>query len=228
MSVKKEGMTIIMPHVRLLCAIVLLSLGLFACSSTDPAPQQPDRDELAVEKESGVLYVTPVDLFTGEAARLKPFLGEAGAVKLAYTGNKRMIKCSLEVWENGQMVQTISSMSSAMNQKEDSDVYSFDGELIITIDEVKTDEKPAPYAVKYAFVDEQGYSMGEGEIPFEKEFSSRGGISQQEPMQIPEDGKAIIWGIQATDKRSMTFYNSAEETVKQAEWAFVATVTLTD
>jgi hypothetical protein len=223
--------------------MLLLCLGLVACTPAEPtaeqqsqAPEQPagtgeqppTLGQPAGTAEQGVLYVEPFALFTGEAARLKPFLGDAGAVKLTYTGSKRMLECSLEVWENGRLTQTVGSMSSGMAQVADSNLYHFAGELIVTMDKPATDGQPAPYRVRYAFVNDQGYAMGEGQIPIKQDFSIRGEISQPAPLAITEEEKAIVWGMQASFGHSMRSYGTAEETLKQAEWALVAVVSLRD
>ncbi|WP_127593076.1 hypothetical protein [Paenibacillus lautus] len=81
---------------------------------------------------SSKIEFTPVDLFQGDAAKFKLFLGPmTGAFKLKYEGNKPNL--DIDIWKNGQKVDSAGSIGDLFYSSDEQKV-SKEVELIISVD----------------------------------------------------------------------------------------------
>jgi len=202
--------------------IIFLLLFITACSMSEKSapPQQPAQTDV------GVLSVTPVDLFAGDAEKFKPFLGsEAGAVKLEYEGSKTKIKVETEIWENGKKVQTVQTMAS--NIRDMDKQGNFNGEFIISAQQEQGTDENFQYDLNLVlFQQGKGYTSMKGSIPKDKKYTAQMPIKMNGKVAVPDDESAVVWGIQATDQNSLSSYGSVEETLSKARWALIARISL--
>ncbi|MBP1933838.1 hypothetical protein [Ammoniphilus resinae] len=204
--------------------MILLFLFITACATNEkssPLPQPAPTD-------TGVLYVAPVDLFSGDAKKFEAFLGsDAGAVALEYEGPKTNMKVETEIWENGKKVQTVQSMVS--NIEEGEGKGKFKGEFIISAQQVQGMDENFEYDLNLVlFQQEKGYTSMKGTIPKDKKYTAQMPIKIDGKMDVPEDESVVVWGIQATDQNSLSSYSSVEETLNKARWALIARISLDD
>lgn len=92
---------------QLVVILLILSLVLLGgCQPKgDDSPKLPE----------GTLLVQPVNLFQGDEAKYKDFLGEATGVKLQYEGQHRQLRVIVEEWENGELINSRNSIISELS-----------------------------------------------------------------------------------------------------------------
>lgn len=178
-------------------------------------------------KKEGIIYLQPVDLFAGKAAKFQPFLGNfSGAVHIKYAGKKKYLEAKLDIWENGEKTKTNGSIGIPLVEKNGQ--YIIDHEVIISVNDVNYEEESSYYIIKTAFVDGNGSSSSELRYKADKKYNSFGTMAHDEPIQISENEPAFAWGIHATDTNSIRTAGLTEEGLAETDWALVLTIELSD
>lgn len=87
---------------RGLTYVLLIVLLLTGCT-IESTQTLPDGKSAPAE-----ITLTPADPFEGEAAKLKPFLGNmTGSFTLHYEGKKPHASLDIEIWKHGKKVETV-------------------------------------------------------------------------------------------------------------------------
>lgn len=148
------------------------------------------------ELDSPGITLTPVDLFEGEQAKFKSFLGTSGGFKLRYSGEKPEVSLAISKWEDGKKTETYSVLTDVFFVPEGEQEIR-EVEVIISIDDINFSEQDKFALVKYAVWDESGSSTVSFMAPW-KDLSARRVIQYQEPITfaIDGDGSIPVWGIE--------------------------------
>lgn len=204
------------------CILLFVTLATLAC--TTPDPRQP-----IVEKQpkENMLHVEPTDLFAGEAGKFRPFLGTmAGAVKLKYTGSKKEIHAEVELWENGARTKALGSVGS-MIQGPQEGKQAFEGEFIVSIKKEQVNENKPHFEVTSAIVDKDGSTASTIYLVENVEkLAGLGAIPLNQSVDVSENSKVAVWGMQATDENWIETVELTPEELKKVKWALVFTIRL--
>lgn len=201
---------------KLLGLVLCLTLLITSCNARDVIKQEGFQAE-------------PLPLFEGDEKRYKPFLGSLSeAVKLRYTGSKGSIRVTAELWEYGVLTKTLGSITGGLQSKEGS--ASFENELIISIKELRSepDNKGTRFAATVALIGDNGSSTSELLIESPLKLTNKMPISLGEAKQLSETEDAAVWGFQATDESSLRTVDFSPEYLKEAKWAVIFKVGVTE
>ncbi|AMA72181.1 hypothetical protein ACH33_04470 [Aneurinibacillus sp. XH2] len=206
---------------KFIFVILLIILLLSACSK--PPSPTPNSEHTSTIKNN-FLYISPTDLFEGDAAKFQAFLGPlSGAVKIKYKGNKRKLKSTIELWENGKKTQTIGG--------EETDIFSkqgeFNGELAFSFQEETIEKTKPQYTVTSALIHEGGYSSSTFHLNKNAQHHIHGIVNLKQDLAIADNADVAVWGIQATDENSIST-SSPEQALKTAKWLLIVKISLLD
>ncbi len=166
-----------------------------------------------------VVTVKPVELFTGDTAKFKSFLGTmSGAFKLRYKGEKPNASLDLEVWQKGNAVEPAGSIGDLFfhsDGKENDEV-----EVIIAIED---DAVGKQMRIKLGTVYGSGSSVGTFTIPMETTKMIRGLLYDRETRSFTVEGDAVIpvWAMYGTSSNEIRASDLSLDALKEQEWALV-------
>ncbi|WP_337099153.1 hypothetical protein [Paenibacillus sp. YIM B09110] len=201
---------------KILCiiALLLLNISLLSCSTANQEP---------------VFQVTPSELFTGDSLKFKSFIENAGAVKVQYRGEKESIRLLAEVWVNGELKEIHPQMGGFLTKETKDGLRAWNGEAIISIDKSENDEGYSQYTTKSVFYEESGqvsygYTFNADEV-----HTAFGDIPlHQEQSVSPEEGEVAIWGLQATNLKTLHTMDFSPEQLKLTDWAVIFKLAATE
>jgi uncharacterized protein YrzB (UPF0473 family) len=215
----KETRLYIMRRMLIICFVIVLSTTLFGCAKSK-------------QNKLALLNVKPFELFSGDAKKFQPFLGAmSGAIKLKYKGNKRYIKTSIEIWENGTKKETLNSFGGSIIQMSKSGDHIFDGEFVISVKKQNdtANANKTRYAVTSAFIDQNGSSSFEMQIEADNQLTaSMPIVLNNKGQDISENEDIAVWGLQASDQNSMQTVDLTPEMLKRVRWAMIVKISLVD
>lgn len=192
---------------------LILSMGLLSCSIVNQKP---------------IFQVTPLDVSPKEALEYNPFMKNAGAVKVRYRGDKDSIRLLMEVWVDGELYDVHSQMGGFLTEDIGNGLKAWDGEVLISIEINETDDGHSRYTTESIFFDESGHISYEGSIDADEAHTSLGHIQLHERQRVSDEGEVAIWGIQASDRDSLTSVSLVPEELKQTDWALVFKLAATE
>lgn len=201
-----------MPKLRLLSLVIVMSAVL--CSCGKPEPVKP-----------ASLRVEPVDLFAGDSKKFQPFLGfMTGAVKLKYDGEKKTIRASAEIWENGVKTQDLGSIASMLNNEKRK---PYEGEFIVSLKERQSGDPSGSGAGTSYMATVSFYQPGGGaststfQVDAPAKHTSKMEVRLGGPLEAAETEQVAVWGMQATDNNTMRTIDFTPESLKNAKWVIV-------
>jgi len=201
----------------MLVFIFTLLLSLMACSGTETKKEELEK----------IITIEPVDLFSGNAAKFQPFLGNfSGAVHVKYAGEMKLIEAKLDIWENGEKTKAVGNFGIPLIEKNGQ--YKFDHEVIISVNEFNYEGETSYYIIKTALVEGFGASSSQIRLEKDEKYTGFSTLTLQEPIQVAENEPALVWGMQATDKNFLRTIDLTEESLAQTDWALVLTIELSD
>jgi len=204
--------------VLFICMFMSLTVG---CTSE----VSEDTSELRTNKATQIT-VEPVDLFSGEGAKFKPFLGEmSGAVKLSYNGEQPNAALDIDIWQNGKKVSSQGSIGDLFlrsSGRENREV-----EVIISIDTLNIEAKDR-YTVKVGTFNGTGSGLTTFTLPRNEKMTVHGLISESEERTFEAQGAVPIWGMQSTSSNMIQSANLSAESLNRLEWALVITLRFKD
>lgn len=174
------------------------------------------------------ITLTPVELFQGDEAKYRPFLGNmTGAFTLRYDGSKPNVALDIDVWQDGKKASGAGSIGDLFFSK-DQQVRSGEVEVILSVDSVSGKEGQDDYdQVKVGVFHDSGSSLATFSVPHGKKLTGRGLMAGQEKRTFPvADLPAPVWGIQATSTNQMRTADLSEESLSRLEWGLVFTLRL--
>lgn len=205
-------------EMRIIASILIMLFFLTGCSaeSTEtPSGNKPD---------PVTMKLTPVELFKGDTAKFKLFLGSmSGAFKLTYEGKKPNASLDIDIWKDGRKADSLGSIGDLFYSTEESK-SGHEVEVIISIDTVSLEGKDDYSTVKVCTVDQQGSSLSTFTIPWEKGLKGRGLIESAEPLSFTADRPVHVFGMQATSSNEIIMADLSPESLSQTEWALVFTL----
>ncbi|NBD27400.1 hypothetical protein [Paenibacillus glycinis] len=203
---------------RLKACLLILLLLVIGCSSGTQATAPGGKPRPAQMK------LTPIDLFEGDAAKFKLFLGPmTGAFQLAYEGDKPNVSLDIDIWKNGRKVSAAGAMGDLFyypgEQKGSHEV-----ELVISIDAVTIEGKNRFSTIKVGIVGQAGSSLSTFTIPWDEKLTARGLLQDAEPRSFTADRPVHVFGMQATSSNGIQTADFSPESLGQTEWALVFTL----
>jgi hypothetical protein len=197
-----------------LATLLLLSMGLISCSAADGEP---------------VFQVTPTELFTGDAVKFKPFLENAGAVQVKYSGEKESIRLLAEVWVNGELQDIHPQLGGFLTKETKHGLRTWNGEVIVSIDVTENEEGHSRYTAKSVFFEDDGHVSYGYTFDADEAHTAFGHIPLGHEQRVsPEDGELAIWGFQATSQNILHATDLTPEQLKQTDWAIVFNLAASD
>lgn len=206
---------------RLIACVLILLLSLTGCvaESVKPVPKSKD--------EPTEITLTPVDLFKGDGAKFQPFLGAmSGAFKLRYEGNKPNANLDIDIWQNGKKVASSGSIGDLFFSSEDQ--ASDEIEIIISIDTFSNEDQDDFNKIKVSTIHDSGSNLYTFTIPWDKELTARGLISNNEPRTFNAEESVYVWGMQATSTNKIHTADFTPESLSRLEQAIIFTLRFED
>ncbi|OXL82387.1 hypothetical protein [Paenibacillus cellulositrophicus] len=203
---------------RLKACILIIFFVLTGCFAESKETTSPDR-----ESSPAKIELVPVDLFKGEAAKFQPFLGAmSGAFKLKYEGSKPIANLDIDIWKDGQRVDSIGWIGDVFYSPDEQKNNEI--EVIISTDMVSIGEKDESAIIKVGIVNRSGTDLTTFHIPWEKKLAARGLIQDAEPRSFTADQAVYVFGMQATSSNTIRTSDLSTESLSQTEWALVFTL----
>jgi hypothetical protein len=195
-----------------------LMVLLSGCSGSEPPAPPPEQ-----HNNRTVITLTPVNLFEGEAAKYRLFLGNmSGAFKLSYEGDKPKASLDIDIWRNGKKVEKAGAIGDVFFRPDGSG--SREIEVIISIETIAVNGQGEQAVIKAA----TGSGFATFTIPWDKKLTGRGLIASHEPRTFTA-GKAVhVWGMQATSTNEIRTADFSPESMSMLEWAVIFTLRFED
>jgi hypothetical protein len=203
---------------RLKACILIVFMILTGCFAGTKEQISPETDST-----SSKIEFTPVDLFQGDAAKFKLFLGPmTGAFKLKHEGNKPNVSLDIDIWKNGQKVESAGAIGdlffSSNEQKGSNEV-----ELIISVD---TESIKEFSKIKVNTISHSGSSLSTITIPWDKKLTAHGLIQDTRPRSFTIDQPVHVFGMHATSTNKIHTADLSTDSLRNTEWALVFTLRL--
>lgn len=203
---------------RLKACILIIFFVLTGCFAESKATTAPEG-----ESSPAKIELAPVDLFKGEAAKFKPFLGPmSGAFKLKYEGSKPNAKLDIDIWKDGRRVDSAGSIGDLFYNPEEQ--KNNEVEVIVSIDTVSIGEKDQSGIIKVSTVDRSGSSLSSFQIPWDNKLTARGLIQHAEPLSFTANQAVHVFGMQATSSNTLRTSDLTTDSLSKTEWALVFTL----
>lgn len=206
---------------RLKASILIVLMILTGCFAGT-------KEQISSENHStsANIQLTPVDLFQGEAAKFKLFLGPMTcAFKLEYEGNKPNASLDIDIWKNGQKVDSAGSIGdlfySSDEQKDSKEI-----ELIISVDTESIEGQKESCKIKVNTNSHSGSSLSTFTIPWDKKLTAHGLIQDTRPRSFSIDQPVHVFGMHATSSNRIHAADLSTDSLRNTEWALVFTLRL--
>ncbi|MGE7826964.1 hypothetical protein [Paenibacillus sp. NPDC093718] len=203
-------------------ACILIALMILTGCFTGTKEQISPENNSATAK----IQLTPVDLFQGEAAKFKLFLGPmTGAFKLKYEGNKPNVSLDIDIWKNGQKVDSAGSIGDLFYSS-DEEKDSNEVELIISVDTESIEGLEEFKKIKVNTNSHSGSSLSIFTIPWDKTLTAEGLIQDTRPRSFTIDQPVHVFGMHATSSNEIHTADLTTDSLTKTEWALVFTLRL--
>jgi len=202
---------------RLLACTLLLLLSLVGCSA--------ESSEIIPERKTKptVITMTSVDLYKGDRAKFKPFLGTmSGAFKLEYKGTKLNAHLDIDIWEDGKKVSSAGSVGDLFFNSEDK--VSHELEIIIAINTISIEGQDQYKEIEINLMGDSGYSFVTFTTPWDEKYTLQGLISTFESQTFPADETVYVWGMHASSTNSIPTADISPESLNRLEKAIIFTL----
>lgn len=215
-------------HVRKLtgCAVILVVLTLIMVTGCSFF-HETQTPELKYLDGPTTITLTPVELFKGDEAKYKMFLGGmTGAFKLRYEGPKPNASLHTVIWEDGKSSESssVGDLFLSSREQENREI-----EVIISIETLSSKEnQDEREQVKVEIVQDSGSSLSTFTVPHDKKLTGRGLMANQIKRTFAADQPVPVWGMQATSKNFMQTADLTEESIRGLEWGLVFTLRFED
>ncbi|WP_314587680.1 hypothetical protein [Paenibacillus terrigena] len=170
------------------------------------------------------ITLTPVDMFSGNAAKLKPFLGTmSGAFKLRYEGKRPNASLDIDLWKDGKKAASSGSIGDLFFSPNEEDNEM---EVMISMDTdyYASEGQEKMIKVKVA----TGSSLMTFTIPWDKKHTALGLLSEHELRTFHKDDAVPVWGMQATSTNTIQTADLSPESLRRLEAAILFTLRIED
>lgn len=167
--------------------------------------------------KNGIIRISPSSLFEGDTKKLEPHLDLiSGCVKIKYSGPKKYMSTSYEIWEEGKLKKTSALLYGSLIEK------NYDGEVSISLKNKSSDDLDPKYKLTIA------NENGSGAFSFVPEITipldgGRRPLTIMKDTEVSDNNKVAVWGY-ATYKDGIiqsSLDKGIEESAKEASWAIV-------
>lgn len=214
---------------RLTICLFIILLVISGCTNDSKQTVTNNKSETTEEAtgtedttktKENKITLTPVDVFAGDAAKFKPFLGTmSGAFKLSYEGNQPNVWLDLDIWENGKKVATKGSIGQLFYSSEENP-SSGEVEVIMSVDTVPVEGNDDIRLIKVA----AGSGLYTTTIPWDNKLTLQGLFQNNEEQSFTYNQPIYAFGVQATSANSMITAEPTAESLSKTEWALVFTI----
>ncbi|MDK8183270.1 hypothetical protein [Paenibacillus sp. UMB4589-SE434] len=207
---------------RLIVCVLILVLSLTGCAveSGKPVPES--------KKEPSKITLTPVDLFEGDHAKFRPFLGVlSGAFKLRYEGNKPNANLDIDIWKNGKKVASSGSIGDLFFSWDDQ--ASPEVEIMISIDTVSFFEgQDDIIKIKVNTMRDSEHSLVTFATAWDKGLTAQGLIEHNKARTFFAKEPVYLWGMHATSTNEIRTADFTPESLSRLEQAIIFTLRFED
>lgn len=172
------------------------------------------------------ITLTPADPFEGEAAKLKPFLGNmTGSFTLRYEGKKPHASLDIDIWKHGKKVKSVGGIGDLFftpNQEERKEI-----EVIISIDTTGSiNEQGNMKQIKVGIAHESGTSLYTlfTTPSKKKEMLGSALMSYSSPKSFLAKDTIPVWGMQMTSSNRIITLDLSPESLSKIEEAILFTL----
>jgi hypothetical protein len=203
---------------RIVSVFIIVMLVLTGCSKASNQ-NVPDNKK----SQAAQITLTPIDMFQGEAAKFKPFLGVmSGAFKLSYAGGRPNAWLDIDIWKDGKKVKDSSGsvgdlFSNAANA-------SAEVEVMISVEAIPIEGQDNYRLIKVNLVHDSGTSLSTMTIPWDPKQTLQSLIQHNETQSFPEDQPVPVFAVQASSANGMSTTELSEESLSKTEYALVFTL----
>jgi hypothetical protein len=202
--------------------VVIISMLAFLTSG---CTQLFESDTSEQSKKPTEITLTPIDLFKGDGAKFRHFLGSmSGAFKLHYEGTKPNAKLDIDIWQHGKKVASSGSIGDLFFSSDE----SREVEVIMSIDKISIEGYDEFNTIKVGTIHDTGSSLGNFTIPWDEKLTTRGLIYHQEPLTFIANNSVYVWGMQATSTNEIRTADFSSESLNKLEWAIIFTLRFED
>ncbi len=206
-------------NVMMALAIVVL-LTMTACSNVNTEPTIEAVDEQTVT-------IAPIALFEGEERKYEPFFGYmTGAVKIDYTGNKRIMELGSEIWRDGKKAEELGGSAIFFDEEQMKDGYH--GELIINMKERVMKNKEAELDIIMSMNANTGSNTVSYPISWDPSLTAKSIIAHNDSATYSADEAVPVWGIQAASTGAIHPTDFTPEYLARTEYALIFTIRFLD
>jgi hypothetical protein len=207
---------------RLTMWLFIILLVISGCTNRSNQTVTNNKPETSEENK---ITLTPVDVFAGDAAKFKPFLGSmSGAFKLSYEGSQPNVWLDLDVWENGKKVATKGSIGQLFYSSEENP-SSGEVEVIMSFETVPIEGNDEIRLIKVNVVHDKGNSsLATTTIPWNNKLTMQGLLQHNGKQSFTADEPVYAFGVQASSANSMSTAELTSESLSKTEWALVFTL----
>lgn len=205
---------------RLIVVIAILLLTLTGCAGSEKS----DNDN---KEEPTTITLTPVELFEGDGAKFKLFMGAmSGAFKLRYEGSKPNVNLDIDHWQNGKKVDSYGSIMDLFLSSNDQEKHEV--EVIISIDSTSIVGQNDYNRIKVGIIDDSGSSVSTFTNPMDNKLTTRGLIQNHELRTFTTEDSVYVFGMQATSNNYMYTADFSPESLSRLEHAIIFTLRFED
>jgi len=195
---------------RIFSFIIICLFYLAACNS--PSNQHQNKPTM--------ITVKSVDLFNGDSAKLKPFIGSmTGAFNLSYTGAKPKANLNIDIWKNGKKDSSVGGLHDIFFNIDESSKRNV--EVIFSINEFSFEGVDPFNQVKVNVAHDSGSSLYTISSPYDKDLKAKGLFITPKERTFNSEEDIILGGMQATSTNSIYTADVSPESLSKIEWAIV-------
>lgn len=200
---------------KVILSLAIVALFLVGCVSS----------KINDKVENGKFLVKPTSLFISEEMkRLEPHLNmRSGAFDVMYNGEKKQIKTSLEIWENGKFKSESNEIMSYLEKGEPNFISLSLKDNLLLDDGSNTNNMQMTMTTSGSSIISLVEKYPEG--------YSTTIESIKEPINIDENEEVMVWaliGIKPTDDGSSSYSSKGniEESILTSDWAIIIKINL--
>lgn len=199
---------------RLLACAVIVLISLAGCS-IESNPTESNKPTS--------ITLTSVDLYKGDGAKFKPFLGTmSGAFKLKYKGTKPNAHLDIDIWEDGKKVSSAGSVGDLFFSSDDEG--SSDIEIMIAVNTISKEDQDRYKEIKINLIHDSGSSFVTFTIPWDEKYALEGLISSGQSQTFAADESVYVWGMQSTSTNWIHTADLSPESLSRLEKAIIFTL----
>lgn len=194
---------------KILAVVVFILILAAGCSKYTGLKGKPE------------VVIRPSALFEGDLKALEPHLGiSGGCVEVEYSGDKKGMKCSYEIWKDGRLEESGGGFWISLEK-------GFEGKVSTSLQGMYLDNmETSPYMIRTIAVGgDSGYSSSKGYIERFDSSYAWGDVKLNETLEGAGDKEYAVWGLTAGEEMRT---GGIEESVKGSSWGYMLKISFED